>query len=231
MKKVLYIAVLISLFTGATAFTSVAASEHEAHHPAGTPTDATTSTKGMMQQEAGMSQMPCMAASASGPKSQMMGMMGGKEMGGMMHGGQMGMMGGEGMQGMMHGGRMMHGGQMGMMEHGKKHMFYLDRADELGLTSEQVDKLKAIHVEGRKDNIRNAAEAKIARLELSDLLSGDTWALKDAESLIRKVQTLEGDIRIRHLQVASDARKVLTAEQLQQIQTDGSAGNLENLFQ
>ena len=231
MKKVLYTAVLISLFTGATAFTSVAASEHEKHHPAGMQTGA-TSTKGMMmQQGADMGQRPCMAASASGSKSQKMGMMGGKEMGGMMRGGQMGMMGEGGMQGMMHGGRMMHGNQMGMMEHGKGHMFYLDRADELGLTSEQVDKLKAIHVEGRKDNIRNAAEAKIARLELSDLLSGDTWALKDVESLVRKVQTLEGDLQIRRLQAVSDARKVLTAEQLQQTQTDGSAGNLENLIQ
>jgi len=231
MKKVLYTAILISLFTGATAFTSVAASEHEAHHPAGMQTGA-TSTKGMMmQQGAGMGQMPCMATSASGSKSQMMGMMGGKEMRGMMRGGQRGMMGGSGMQGMMHGGRMMHGSQMGMMGHGMGHMCYLDRVEELGLTSEQVDKLKAIHVEGRKDNIRNLAETKIARLELSDLLSGDTWALKDAESLVRKVQTLEGDLQIRRLQAISDARKVLTAEQLQQIQTEDKAGNLENLFQ
>jgi hypothetical protein len=55
--------------------------------------------------------------------------------------------------------------------------------------------------------------------------------LKDAESLIRKVQTLEGDMRIRHLQAISDARKVLTAEQLEQVQTDGSTGSLEDLFQ
>jgi len=125
----------------------------------------------------------------------------------------------------------MHGEQMGMMEHGAGHMFYLDRAEELGLSAEQVSKLKAIQMEGRKDNIRNAAEVKIARLELSDLLSGDTWALKDAESLVRKVQTLEGDLQIRRLQAISDARKVLTAEQLQQIQTEDKAGNLENLFQ
>lgn len=126
---------------------------------------------------------------------------------------------------------MMHGGQMGMMEQGMKHMFYLDRADELGLSADQVSKLKAIHVEGRKDNIRNAAEAKIVRLELSDLLSGDTWTLKDAEPLVHKVQKLEGDMQVRHLQAISVARKVLTAEQLQQARTDGGVGNPESLFQ
>ena len=226
MKKVLYTTVLISFFMGATVLTSLAASDHEAHHPGGEQTAAPTSSeKMMMPQAAGMGQMPCMTAPASGSMAPMMGMMGGKGMGGMMGAGRSGMMGGQGMH------SMMHGGQMGMMEQGMRHMFYLDRADELGLSSEQVNKLKAIQVEGRKDNIRNAAEAKIARLELSDLLSGDTWALKDAEPLVRQVQQLEGDIQVRHLQAVSDAREVLTAEQLNQAYADGGAGNPESLFQ
>lgn len=223
MKRSLYIAALISFFMGTTVLTSVAASEHESHHPMGAQT-AATSSQGMMSQGAGMNQMPCMAAPSSGGSSQMMGTMG-KGMGGMMGSGRSGMMSGAGMH------SMMHGGQMGMMQHGMRHMFYLDRAEELGLSAEQVNKLKTIHAESRKDNIRNAAETKIARLELSELLANNAWTLKDAESLIRKVQTLEGDIRIRHLQAISDARKVLTAEQLKQVQADGSTGSLEDLFQ
>ncbi|MGK2906485.1 MAG: Spy/CpxP family protein refolding chaperone [Desulfuromonadales bacterium] len=220
MKRVLCIVVLISFFAGTSVLTSIA-SEHESHHPTGAQAAASSSSQGMMmQQRAGMNQMPCMAAAPSGSKSQMMGMMG-KGMGDTMGSDRSGMMDGGGMHGMMH------GGQMGMM----KNMFYLDRADELGLSPEQVNKLKAIHVECRKDKIRNAAEAKIARLELSELLSGDNWTLKDAESLVRKVQTLEGDIQVRQLQAVSDARKVLTAEQLQQARSDGSAANLESLFQ
>ncbi|MGK2945414.1 MAG: Spy/CpxP family protein refolding chaperone [Desulfuromonadales bacterium] len=225
MIRILYTAVLVSFFMGATVLTGLAASEHESHHPAGAKAAASTSSAGtMMQQGAGMNQMPCMASPHSGSRTQMMGMMG-KEMGDMMGSGMSGMMGGDGMHGMMH------GGQMGMMEQGMEHMLYLDRADELGLSAEQVGRLKAIHVECRKDNIRNAAEAKIARLELSELLSGDNWTLKDAESLVRKVQTLEGDIQVRHLQAVRDARKVLTAEQLKQAHADDGAGNLESLFQ
>lgn len=223
MKKVLYTAVLMSFFIGTTVITSVAATDHEAHHPTGELTTAPTpSGKMMMPRGAGMDQMPCMAVTDS---ASMMGMMGGKGMGEMMGSGQSGMMGGQGMH------RMMHGDQMGMMEQGRRHMFYLDRADELGLSAGQVSKLKAIHAEVRKDNIRNAAETKIARLELSELLTGYSWSLKDAESLVRKVQKFEGDMKLRHLQAVSEARNVLTAEQLTHAHAADDAGDPESLFQ
>ena len=89
---------------------------------------------------------------------------------------------------------------------------------------------KKLHSECRKDNIRNAAEAKISRLELADLLDGDNWSLKDAEPLVRKVQKLEGDIQVRHLLAMSDARKELTAEQLKQARSGGNSGDPESLF-
>lgn len=226
MKRVLYIAMLASLFVGSSVLISLAASENESHHPAGAQTAATTSPQGMMmQQGAGMNQAPCMSAQPSASRTQMMGMSEGRGdmMGsGMMGSGMSGMMGGGGMHGMMH------GGQKGMMG---EHMFFLDRVDKLGLSTDQVSRLKAIHVECQKENIRNAAEAKIARLELSELLSDNSWTLKDAEPLVRKVQKLEGDIHVRHLQAVSDARKVLTAEQLQQAHADSVDEELESLFQ
>jgi len=214
MKRVLFTAVLISVFMGGTVITSLAASEHEAHHPARTQSAATSSKQGMMSSQ-GMTQMPCMAAAEAGSMSQLIGMMG-QGMGDMM---------GAGM------GKMMSVGKKRMMGQRMAHMFYLNRADELGLSADQFRKLKTLHMECRKENIRNTAEAKIARLDLADLLDGDNWSLKDAESLIRKVQKLEGDIQVRHLQAVSDARQVLTAEQLKQAHADDSAGNLESLFQ
>jgi len=222
MKRVLFTAVLVSFFIGTTAISSLAAAGHEGHHPSEAQSASTTSSQGMMGQQ-GMAQMPCMAEQATGSKAQMMGMMG-AGMGDMMGAG-MGDMMGAGMS------NMMAGGKMGMMEQHMAHMFYLDRATELGLSADQVGKLKALHTECRTDNIRNAAEAKIARLELADLLATDNWSQKDAEGLVRKVQKLEGDIQVRHLQAQSAARKVLTAEQLKQTRSGGNAGNLEDLFQ
>jgi len=214
MKRVLFTAALVSFFIGTTVISSLAAAEHEAHHPAGAQSAATTSNQGMMNPQ-GMAPMPCMVAPDAGSMSQMMGMMGAGT----------GDMMGAGM------GKMMGAGKMGMMEQRMAHMFYLDRAAELGLSTDQVGKLKALHSDCRKDNIRNAAEAKIARLELADLLSSDNWLLKDAEARVLKVQKLEGDIQIRHLQAVNAASKVLTAEQLKQARAGGNSGNLESLFQ
>ncbi|WP_020676573.1 Spy/CpxP family protein refolding chaperone [Geopsychrobacter electrodiphilus] len=216
MKRVFFTAILVSFFIGTTALSSMAAAEHQDHRPCGMQPSA-TATPGMMGQQ-GKGQMPCMAEQSSCSKTKKRGMMGmmGDGMGGMM---------GAGM------GKMMGAGKMGMMQQRMVHMFYLDRAEELGLSPEQVGKLKALHSECRKDNIRNAAEAKIARMDLADLLDSDNWSLKDAEPLVRKVQKLEGDIQVRHLQAISAARKVLTAEQLKQSLAEHTPDDPESLFQ
>ena len=149
----------------------------------------------------------------------------GEETGHMMGPGMMGsgMMG----SGMMGSGMM----GMGMMDHQSGHLFFLDRAEELGLSSEQVNKLKTLQTECRRDNIRNFAELNIVRLELADLLATDNWSLQGTENLVRKVQKMEGDIQVRHLQAMNAARKILTEEQLKQARPGGTSGDLESLFQ
>lgn len=96
------------------------------------------------------------------------------------------------------------------------HAFYLDRAVELGLTDEQTMKLRAVRAACRRDNIRTAAEIKIARLDLEDLLAGD-WTLEEAEKAIRAIQTRQGDMQVRHLRAIREAEKILTAEQLNKL--------------
>ena len=135
-----------------------------------------------------------------------------------------------GMSGMMamdHGMTGMHPGIHQRMEH----ELFLDRVDALDLDAEQVAQLKAIRSDCRKENIRKAADVKIARLELQDLLNETDWSLKTAEPLIRQIETLEGDMLVRHLQAVSDARKVLTAEQLQRAAAGEKNEELEELFQ
>lgn len=136
------------------------------------------------------------------------------------------------------------GGMSGMMamEHGMtgmppsmhqrmEHELFLDRVDALDLDADQVAKLKVIRSDCRKENIRKAADMKIARLELQDLLNETDWSLNTAEPLIRQIQTLEGDMLVRHLQAVADARKVLTAEQLQRASAADENKELEELFQ
>lgn len=117
------------------------------------------------------------------------------------------------------------------MRHMMDREFFLDRAEELNLSAEQVDRLGAIRNACRKDNIRTGAEAKIARMDLDDLLSQKSWSIKEAEKLVRQMQTLEGDMLLRHLQAVIDARKVLNPDQLKKAETGRRDVRLKELFE
>lgn len=206
---------IVFLLTVAT-MTGATAAEHEEHHPAGEQGAAAStqdsSSSGqmmprmmeMMGQGKGMMMkgMPCMQPSSPSMKMHMMG---------------------EALSGSM----MM---DPGMMKRMMDREFFLDRVGELGLSPSQVADLKAIRADCRKDNIRNGAEVKIARLELDDLLGEDDWALAEAEKLIRRIEILEGDMKLRHLQAVKKAEKVLTADQLEKARSGAMSTQLEELF-
>ncbi len=118
----------------------------------------------------------------------------------------------------------------GMMHQQMDQKLFLERIKTLDLNPDQVTKLKEIHSECRKENIRTAAEAKIARLELNELLNEQSWTLETAEALIRKIQSLEGDMQVRHLQTKAEVRKVLTADQWQQLSAMAEVEDHEGLF-
>jgi Spy/CpxP family protein refolding chaperone len=109
-------------------------------------------------------------------------------------------------------------------------MLFLDRAEELGLTPDQVAKLKAIHTDCRKETIRQGAEIGVARLELSALLGESDWIPAAAEKLVRRIKTLEGDVQVRHLRALAEARKVLTPEQLRMANAGSDGDAAEDLF-
>lgn len=117
-----------------------------------------------------------------------------------------------------------------IMHQGMKREFFLDRIESLGLTPDQVSKLKTIRTDCRKENIRNAAEVQILRLDLEELLSNSDWAFKATEPLIRKIKNLEGNMLVRHLQAIAEARNVLSSEQLQKTISGGENEALEDLF-
>ncbi|TYO98666.1 hypothetical protein EDC39_10526 [Geothermobacter ehrlichii] len=115
--------------------------------------------------------------------------------------------------------------QPGKMHTMMKRVFFLDRIEELGLQKAQVERLKEIQAACRRDNLRTAAEVKIARLELEDLLEGD-WTLDAAEQLIRKISKFEGDMKVRHLAAVREAFAVLTDEQTKKLFTEDSPESL-----
>ncbi|PLX97060.1 MAG: hypothetical protein C0621_00805 [Desulfuromonas sp.] len=92
------------------------------------------------------------------------------------------------------------------------HDFYLDQVDVLDLSDDQVAKLKSLRNECRSGNIRAAAEIKILRLELDEILNGN-WLYVDVEKSLRKQQEIEMEMQLRHFKALSEARSLLSDEQ------------------
>jgi len=137
--------------------------------------------------------------------------------GGMMGQGMMGYGGMGSMMGEGYGGHMMNDEDMG-------HGSVLNQAAKLGLSDDQVSQLRALRLAERKDIIRDSAEANVVHVELSNLLSSDNWTMTDAQPLVQKLEKIEGDIHLRHLQAQNDARKILTPDQLKLYSSTELAG-------
>lgn len=185
-KSIVRITLLVGFLVGGTALFSAVALAHGG-------------TGLMGDQDGAYGQAPCQDDAYSGtmPHGYGYGMMGG-----MMGYGNMGSMMQDG-----NGGHMMDFDDM-------RHGGVLNQADRLGLSNDQISKLNTLRLAEQKDVIRKEAEAKVTRLELSQLEASDHWTVKDVEPLVHKLNTLEGDIHLRHLQELSDARNILTADQL-----------------
>lgn len=125
----------------------------------------------------------------------------------------MGMGGGMGMKGDM---GKMHGEMRGMMG-GMAPSFYLGMKDKLDLDMEQVQQLRDIRMDFRKNFVRQSAELKIAKLEMEDAFQGD-WTVDKAEEQLRQIQQLRTDLIVKYLEARKKAEQVLTSEQLQQVQ-------------
>ena len=226
MKTTVRTLILAGLFLAAMVISSQAISEEEHHHPGTEGGSLADTMPGMMmgkmkKQHAPemKSDMPCKVAGVpcNGPCMT-------KATPPAKH-----HMKGAGMPGMMTMDHGMRGMNPGMMHQRMEREFFLDRIESLGLNPDQVTRLKTIRADCRKDNIRNAAEVQIVRLDLKDLLNSSDWTLEAVEPLIRKSQALEGDMLVRHLQATAEARSVLTAEQLQKA-ASGEDDDLEDLF-
>jgi hypothetical protein len=104
----------------------------------------------------------------------------------------------------------------GSLDENLESIFFLDRAEELELSSQQVEKLKKNRVEYQRDRIRLEAELRIARLELEELLEAD-WSLEQAESLIRKVYQVQGDMEVRHFRAVRESLDILSSKQKERL--------------
>jgi len=99
---------------------------------------------------------------------------------------------------------------MGMMH--EKMMSALD------LTDAQKDKLKALHSTHKKEMVKLQAAAKLAQIELGDVLHQDTPKSADVKAKIAAVNTARGKVMEQRILNRLEAKKVFTPEQLKKME-------------
>jgi Spy/CpxP family protein refolding chaperone len=101
---------------------------------------------------------------------------------------------------------------MGNMEMGGDMMF-MEHANKLGLTDEQMAKMKPLHTEMQKKQIRSKADLKIAEIELMEIMEVKDFDLDKATSAVKKIEDIKTAQHLEMLKAMKDMRAILTDEQ------------------
>lgn len=113
-------------------------------------------------------------------------------------------------------GQMMHGGhdqeeQNDHSAHYLKHL--LKHAKEIGLTQEQIGKLKAMQLDFKRTEARLEADVKIAKLDLQALLEDEKADLGAIQSKVGQLKNSEGACLFAAIKSKHNAMALLTPDQ------------------
>ncbi len=105
-------------------------------------------------------------------------------------------------------------GHMGHVVHSADHLRHLlKHQKEIGLTEEQVKKLKAIELDFDRGWIKSDAEIHVAERELLALVEDEKTDLSAIEAKVKQSGMLEVGLRMLAFKARHDALGVLTPEQ------------------
>jgi len=112
----------------------------------------------------------------------------------------LGMMGDMGAMGMM--------GDMGIC---------LKNAEIIGLTDDQMNKLKPVHFEMQKKQARYIAEMKIAMIELMEIMEVKDFDQEKADSGVKKIEGMRTAHHLEMFKAMKEMRAILTDEQFKKM--------------
>ncbi len=93
----------------------------------------------------------------------------------------------------------------------------LRHQEQLGLSPDQVTKLRALRLDSRKETLRRVAELRGAHLDLGALLHAETPDLAKIEAQVRRIESLRTDLQMSRIRTSLEARALLTPEQQKQL--------------
>ena len=103
------------------------------------------------------------------------------------------------------------GEQKDQSEHYLKHL--LKHAKDIGLTPDQLAKLKAIQLDFKRADVRLEADIKIAQLELEALIEDEQSDVSAIETKAEQLKKAEGAHLIADIKSTRNAAALLTPEQ------------------
>jgi Spy/CpxP family protein refolding chaperone len=112
-------------------------------------------------------------------------------------------------------GQMMEMGNMDKM--GDMMGMCLQHADMMGLTDDQILKMKPLHSEMQKKQARYKADRKIAKIELMDILEVKDFDLEKANAAVKKISGIKTAHHLEMINAMKDMRTIITDEQFKKM--------------
>jgi Spy/CpxP family protein refolding chaperone len=112
-------------------------------------------------------------------------------------------------------GQMMEMGNMDKM--GDMMGMCIAHADKMGLTDDQIMKMKPIHREMQKKQARFKADLKIAEIELMEIMEVKDFDLEKASSAVKKIAQIKTAHHLEMLKAMKEMRAILTDEQFKKM--------------
>jgi Spy/CpxP family protein refolding chaperone len=112
-------------------------------------------------------------------------------------------------------GQMMEMGNMEKM--GSMMGLCIEQADKMGLTDDQIMKMKPAHSEMQKKQARFKADLKIAEIELMEIMEVKDFDLEKASLAVKKIAEIKTAHHLEMLKAMKEMRTILTDEQFKKM--------------
>lgn len=84
---------------------------------------------------------------------------------------------------------------------------------KLGLDEKQKEAVRAIHLQTKKTMIKKAADIKVAKIELQEILSKDPVDLAAAEAAVKKIENQRTEMKMMRIKAMEEVKSNLNPEQ------------------
>ena len=111
-------------------------------------------------------------------------------------------------------------GQMMEMDHMDMmggDMMCMEHAHHMGLTDDQITKMKSMRREMQKSQIRSKADLKIAEIEFMEIMEVKDFDLDKANSAVKKIGDIKTARHLEMLKAMKDMRTILTDDQFKKM--------------